>query len=525
MDLDVPRLPPLPTAIDRLFGRTRREVSALPEPIGQTWLRRAGYLRREPGQPPLWLPLGQAVLQRLRRLCLAALPEAQFLAVSPSADEVSWLREVCGEQIRSYRQLPQTLAWNPSPDSLAVAWLAPGPPDLSAIALTTWQRWRADWEALNVPLIEITAVGNSEAPARAVALPCDGGPDEWLLCVACNRASEPGAMRPRIAAPSAEPPLPIEEVATPDCQTIQAVADFLGVATQQTLKAVFYATAERQIVFAVIRGDLEVDADKLARVVGQPLHPATPDELEAAGIVVGFASPVGLAARARARVIGDLSIQAEVNFVAGANRPGYHLRHVRYPRDFAVEHLADLALARPGAPCPACGAPLAAADGLIWARLVEPSPVDGAPSYLDARGRPQPVTIAVAHVDLGRLHVAIAEANHDARGLCLPASLAPYHVHVIVLNGDQEPVRAAIAEMADLLAALGWTALWDERGESAGVKFADADLIGLPWRITISPRSLQQGGVEVKARRASAARTVALSREALPAALTREAFP
>jgi len=517
MDADALRLPPLPATIERLFGRTRREVSALPEPAGQTWLRRAGYLRRESGQPPLWLPLGQAVLQRLRALCLAALPEVQSLAVPPLANGTSWLREVCGEQIRSYRQLPQALAWDPSPDSLAVAWLTPGPQEQADAALAAWQRWRADWEALNVPLIEITAVGNSEAPARAVALPCDGGPDEWLFCAACDRASEPGAIRPRIVVPPAEPPLPLEEVATPDCQTIQAVANFLGVATQQTLKAVFYATAERQIIFAVIRGDLEVDADKLMRAVGQPLHPATPDELEAAGIVAGFASPVGLAARASVRVLGDLSIQAESNFVAGANRPGYHLRHVRYPRDFAVDRLVDLALARPGAPCPACGAPLAAVDGLIWARLQELSPLDGVPSYLDARGRPQPIALALAHVDLGRLHVAIAEANHDARGLCLPAPLAPFHVHVIVLNSDQEPVRAAVAELTDLLAALGWTALWDERGESAGVKFADADLIGLPWRITISPRSLQQGGIEVKARTASATRIVALRREALQA--------
>lgn len=525
MDLNASHLPPLPTTIERLFSRTRREVSALPEPAGQTWLRRAGYLRREPGQPPLWLPLGQAVLQRLRHLCLTALPEAQFLAVSPSANRVSWLREVCGEQIRSYRQLPQTLAWAPSPDSLAVAWLAPDLQELASATLTAWQRWRADWQTLNVPLTEITAASDQEAPARATALPCDGGPDEWLSCAACNHTSEPRATRPRIVAPPAELPLPIEEVATPDCQTIQAVASFLGVATQQTLKAVFYATAERQIIFAVIRGDLEVDADKLARAVGQPLHPATPDELEVAGIVAGFASPVRLAARTKVRVIGDLSIQAEVNFVAGANRPGYHLRHVRYPRDFAVERLADLALARPGDPCPACGAPLAAVDGLIWARLEELPLVDGAPSYLDARGRPQPIALAVAHIDLGRLHIAIAEANRDARGLCLPAPLAPFHVHVIVLNGDQEPVRAAVAKIADLLAALGWTALWDERGESAGVKFADADLIGLPWRITISPRSLQQGGVELKARHASTARTVALSREALQAALVCEASP
>ncbi len=524
MDSDAPHLPPLPATIDRLFSRTRREVSTLSEPAGQTWLRRAGYLRREPGQPPLWLPLGQAVLQRLRYLCLAALPEAQFLAVSLPANKFSWLREVCGEQIRSYRQLPQALTWDPSPDSLAVAWLAPDPQTLADAALTAWQRWLADWQALHAPLIEIAAVGDQEGPARAAAFPCDGGPDQWLSCAACHHASEPGATRPRIIAPPAEPPLPIEEVATPGCQTIQAVADFLGVATRQTLKAVFYATSERQIVFAVIRGDLEIDADKLARAVGQPLHPAAPDELEAAGIVAGFASPVGLAARGRVRVIGDLSIQAEANFVAGANRPGYHLRHVRYPRDFVVERLVDLALARPGAPCPACGAPLAAVDGLVCARLEELLSADSAPAYLDARGRPQPIALAVAHVDLGRLHIAIAEANHDARGLCLPASLAPFRLHIVTLSNDQEPVRAAVAEMTDLLAALGWTALWDERGESAGVKFADADLIGLPWRITISPRSLQQGGVEVKARRAAAPRAVALSREALQAALTHEAL-
>ncbi len=495
--------------IERLFGRTRREVTQQREPAGQTWLRRAGYLRTGTGLTSIWLPLGAIALDRLRRLSVDIVPGAQPLILDATSEAtVAPVQNLIASEIRSYRQLPQRLYWPTTSGVWMLAWLEATADDLSMSTTAVWEDWRATWTRLGLDVREIAATPTADGVARAWAFLCANGPNEWLTCPACGHAGEPGALRPRITTLPDEPPQVMEEVATPGCTTIQAVADFLGVPTSHTLKAVFYATADGRVIFAVMRGDLDVDATKLERAIGQPLHPATSSELEAAGIVAGYASPVGLSRRQPVTVVGDLSIQADLNFVAGGNRVGYHLRNVRYPRNFQVDLLTDLAQARPGDPCPACSERLASSEGLMLARLETFAVSADGPTYLDAGGRPQPLHIAAAQVDLGWLLVAIAEAHHDEHGLILPAVVAPYDVHVVVLNPDQPAVTVAADEVARTLEASGWQALWDRRGESAGVKFADADLIGLPWRVTISPRSLKQGGVEVKARAAAASAIV-----------------
>ncbi len=504
--------------LERLFGRTRREVAQQREPAGQTWLRRAGYLRISANAAPVWLPLGAIALSRLRHLCVDIVADAQPLALptvtsigQPEGRRTLCLYYLIASEIRSYRQLPQRLQWDEGPERAMLAWLEATADDLAFSTTVSWEDWQAIWRRLGLNAVEIAAAPTTDGMARAWALPCPDGPDEWLACSSCGHAGEASALRPQIPPLPEEPAQPIEAVATPGCTTIQAVADFLGVPTSHTLKAVLYATAEGQVVFAVIRGDLEVDAHKLELAMGRALHPATPAELEAAGIVAGYASPAELRPRHRITIIGDPSIQAGVNFVAGANRPGFHFRHVRYPRDFQVDRLTDLVQTRPHDPCPVCGGPLEPKAGWILARLETlPASEDGL-MYLNAEGRPQPLHMAVAQLNLGRLLVAIAEANHDERGLVLPAILAPYDVHIVVLNPDQPAVAEAADEVARALEENGWELLWDRRDESAGVKFADADLIGLPWRVTISARSLKQGGVEVKKRSASASAVVPIA--------------
>lgn len=503
--------------LERLFGRTKREVAQQREPAGQTWLRRAGYLRASANTAPIWLPLGAITLSRLRHLCVDLVADAQPLALPiPPVGPLggySALRSLVASEIRSYRQLPQRLQWDEGSERVMFAWLEATAEDLTFSTALSWEDWQAVWKRLGVEAREIVAAPITDgAAARAWALPCPDGPDTWLVCSHCGHAGEVSALRPQILPLPEEPAQPIEVVATPGCTTIQAVADFLGVPTSHTLKAVFYATAEGQVIFAVIRGDLEVDVHKLERAVGRVLHPATPAELEAAGIVAGYASPVGLSPCEGLTIIGDLSIQAPASFVAGANRPGFHLRHVRYPRDFSVDRLVDLAQVRPHDPCPVCGSPLEPKAGLILARLEILSASEDSPVYLNAEGRPQPLHMAIAWLYLDRLLVAVAEANHDERGLVWPAILAPYDVHVVLLNPDQRAVVEAADELARELEENGWELLWDRRDESAGVKFTDADLIGLPWRVTISARSLKQGGVEVKARSAPTSAVIPIPR-------------
>ncbi|MCD6288967.1 MAG: hypothetical protein J7M34_00585 [Anaerolineae bacterium] len=505
--------------IERLFGRTRREVARQREPAGQTWLRRAGYLRMTAGGTYTWLPLGAITLDKIRRLCVDAVSDVQPLSWrggDSGAEIANWLCELTRSEIRSYRQLPQRLQWDKAPDVASLAWLEATQEELEASTSTTWDDWHAIWTRLGLEAQEIATVPRVGSRAKAWATPCAQGPDHWLVCSACSYAGEPGTVRPQIASLPEEPPEEMEKVATPGCETIQDVADYLGVPTSHTLKAVFYATAEGHIVFAVIRGDLEVDPEKLARVTGHPLHPATAEELNAAGIVAGYASPIGITPNPLITVVGDPSIQANINFVAGANQAGYHLRGVRYPRDFQVDALEDIVQAEPGDACPVCGAPLEAADGLTLTQLETISLAEA--TYLDSDGRPQSLHAAVARVDLGRILVAIAEAHHDDYGLILPPIVAPYDAHIVILSPGRPDVAKAADELALRLTANGWLALWDRRDESAGVKFTDADLIGLPWRITISPRSLKRGGIEVKARAEDrrSILTIAQVPEALP---------
>jgi len=205
----------------------------------------------------------------------------------------------------------------------------------------------------------------------------------------------------------------------------------------QTAKAVFLATPAGRVIFCVIRGDLEVSEAKVSALLGgEELSAATPEQLQRAGLVAGYASPVGVkegAASEAVLVIGDDSLVGAPNLVAGANEPGYHLINVNYPRDYAVDRLADIALARAGDPCPVCGAALQLARGIevghVFKLGTRYSDALGA-TYLDAEGRPHPVIMGSYGIGLGRLLACIIEQHHDEYGIIWPASVAPYQVYL-----------------------------------------------------------------------------------------------
>ena len=296
-------------------------------------------------------------------------------------------------------------------------------------------------------------------------------------------------------------PQPVEAVPTPETTTIEAVAAYLGVPTSQTLKAVFYTTAEGEVIFVVIRGDLSVNEVKLANLLGgTTLRPATEDELRQTGIVAGYASPVG--ARG-VRVIADDSVRTGVNWIAGANRSGYHLRNVNYPRDFQADVVADIALAREGLPCPRCGEILCQARGIEVGHLFKLgtrySAAVGA-TFLDQNGEAKPVVMGSYGIGTGRLMAAIVEQHHDDKGIIWPPSVAPFQVHLVSLGLDRPEVAGAADALYAELRHAGIEVLYDDRLESAGVKFNDADLIGVPLRLTISPRTLRAEAIEAKLR-------------------------
>ncbi len=320
---------------------------------------------------------------------------------------------------------------------------------------------------------------------------------------------------------------PMQEVATPNCATIADVAAFMGVPTSATAKAVFFDTPERGLVFAVIRGDLEVNEAKLRDAAGvSALAPASAEQIVASGAVAGYASPVGLQVQTNDErrktkdqinssdssivlgpssgvfVIADRSIVDGGALVAGANRAGYHLRDVVYGRDWRATQVADIAAVRTGDLRVRCGTALRFERGIeighIFKLGTRYTEALGA-SYLDQGGAARPVVMGSYGIGIERLLQVIVEQHHDDAGIIWPAAIAPAKVHLVRL-GKGDAVRAAADEVYGELLAAGVQVLYDDRDDSAGIKFNDADLIGLPLRLLVSERLLAEGMVELKPR-------------------------
>ena len=339
------------------------------------------------------------------------------------------------------------------------------------------------------------------------------GEDTLLLCDSCHYTANRQIATFQKARAADEPPRPAERIATPGITTIAGLAQFLNVPRSKTAKAVFMiatlsegADEREQLVLAIIRGDMEVNETKLANAVkAKQLRPAREEEIRAAATVPGYASPIGLI---NVLVVVDDMIPSSPNLVAGANQEGFHLLHVNYGTDYTAEVVADIAVAEEGAACPRCGAALRTARGVevgnIFQLGTRYTDAMGC-TFLDSAGQTRPVVMGSYGIGVGRLLACIAEEHHDAQGLCWPISVAPYPVHLVALQGGE-----AVAEhLYSNLQMDGIDVLYDDRVESPGVKFNDADLIGNPVRLTASKRSLERGGVELKLRRG--AETVILS--------------
>lgn len=333
-------------------------------------------------------------------------------------------------------------------------------------------------------------------------LPHPGGEDTFVRCGGCGYAANREGAVAALDPDQDEEPLPLEEVATPGTTSIQDVASYLGIPTRRTAKAVFYRGGDA-LVFVVIRGDLDVNEAKLARVLGAAaLEPASEADIAAAGVVPGYASPVGLAP-GRAVVVVDRSVTRARNLVAGANREGVHLRNVNFPRDFAAHHVADVALARDGDRCARCGGTLRLERGIelghIFKLGTKYSQALGT-TYLDRDGRARPLVMGCYGIGIGRLLAAVVEAHHDEAGVVWPVSVAPFHVLVTVL-GPKEPTQLDLAaSLAEHLSRAGLDVLLDDRERTAGEKFHDARLVGVPVLVTVGPRSLRRGEVDLERR-------------------------
>ncbi len=328
----------------------------------------------------------------------------------------------------------------------------------------------------------------------------DIGEDEIIICDACGLGANVEKAVSVKAGAENGPLLATEEIATPGKESIEDLAAFLKVKPDQTLKAVFY-TADGKLVFAVIRGDLDVNEIKLKKVLhAVDLRLATDEEVKAGGIVPGSASPVGMMG---VRVVADISITSGTNFVAGANKQGRHLKNVNYPRDFKAEIVTDISKAKAGDACTVCGGALRTVRGMeighVFKLGTSISDKLGA-SFVDEKGASHPIIMGCYGIGIGRLMAAVIELNHDDKGIIWPSAIAPYQVYLCPLYMDNADVVKQSDDLYETLTGLGIEVLYDDRTESPGVKFNDADLLGIPVRITVSPRSLEKSSVEIKLR-------------------------
>ena len=339
------------------------------------------------------------------------------------------------------------------------------------------------------------------------------GEDTIIHCSQCGYSANGQVAVFRKSEAEAEEPAVIEKVATPDTATIEDLARFLSIPESKTAKMVFMTgtfkdadqgdeggTSER-LIAAVIRGDLEVNETKLANAVkAMALRPAHDEEITAVGAVSGYGSAIGLEG---AVIVADDSIPKAPNLVSGANEEGYHLLNVNYGRDYEAELVTDIASARAGCTCAECGAVLEASRGVevgnIFQLGTRYSDAMGC-TFLDGSGKARSVVMGSYGIGVGRLLACVVEEYCDDKGLVLPLSVAPYHVHLLSLAKKAGPAQEASERIYAELEAAGVEVLYDDRPENAGVKFNDADLIGLPLRVTVGDRSLKKGMVEVKAR-------------------------
>ena len=358
---------------------------------------------------------------------------------------------------------------------------------------------------LNVVMVEADSGSIGGKDSAEFELLAESGEDTVLTCDSddCDYGANLEKAEIVKSRNPEEDPGEREKFATPGLKTIEDLANAEGVDSSRTAKAVFY-TINDQVYVVVIRGDYDVNETKLRNIMdGFEPRLATPQEVKTAGFVAGSASAINVES---AFVIADESATENANLLAGANEEGFHFRNVNYGRDWSADHIGDIAAARNGHKCARCAeGHLKQHRGIEVGHIFKLRTVYSDTmnvKFNDVDGTLQSAYMGCYGIGTGRLLAAAVEVNHDERGIVFPRSIAPFEVVVIGVNmHNNDEVRAQAESLYEKLAEIGIDVLLDDRDEGPGAKFADADLIGMPVRAVVSPRSLQNGGIEVKHRR------------------------
>ncbi len=560
--------------MSQMFGHTLRETPGDAETPAHALLLRGGYIDQLMGGVYSFLPLGNRVRLRIEQIIREEMDRAgaqevhlpaiqpvelwqqsgrdrmdvlfrlqdrreRQLVLGPTHEEV--ITRLFADHAFSYRDLPVTLyqiqtkfrdELRPRGGLVRVREFTMkdaysfdvDDAGLDASYDAMFQAYRRIYARCGVPTIPVEADSGAIGGkgSQEFIFLTDTGEDTIIFCDTCAYAAnqeKAAFVRPE---PAGGDPLPLEEVETPGATTIEGLAQFLGIETRQTAKAVFFmatpkAGGDPEPVFAVVRGDLDINEVKLSNALGgAALRPMQDDEIQQYGLVAGYASPIGL--REGVRLVADLSIPDAGNLVAGANRPGWHLRNVNHGRDWTAEVVADIAGAEAGHGCAACAdagrnGTLRTSRGIEMGHVFRleytyTTPMDI--TVQDAEGNQLTPTMGCYGIGVERILSAAVEAHHDDAGITWPVSLAPYDVHIVGIGLDRDDaLREDADRLFEELQDAGLQVLFDDREERPGVKFNDADLIGVPLRLTVSSRNHGAGVVEYKPREAAEPESVA----------------
>lgn len=344
------------------------------------------------------------------------------------------------------------------------------------------------------------AIGGSSSHEFMVL--AESGEAEILYCDTCDYAANVEIADCGKAEIVKEAQLPLEKVLTPECRTIIDVAEFLHMDTMKTMKALFYMADEKPVLIFV-RGDRMMNEIKVQNYLGATLfYMGTEEDLHNAGLTQGFIGPCGQ----NVRILLDREVAESANLCCGANEEGYHLKNANFGRDFQGE-VGHFRLVEAGERCPDCGGILQSARGIEVGQVFKLGTkysISMEASYLDENGKANPFVMGCYGIGVGRTMAAAIEQNHDENGIVWPKAIAPFQVVVVPVSEKSERQMKAANDLYAGLREKGVEVLLDDRAERAGVKFKDADLIGIPLRITIGDKSLDQGLLEYKERKSGA---------------------
>lgn len=543
-----------------MFLPTTREVPSDAETVSHQLMLRAGMIRKLTSGIYSYLPLGYRVIRKVENIVREEMNRAGAQEVSlpmvqpaelwqesgrwvhygkellrftdrhnrdyclgPTHEEV--ITDLVRREIKSYRQLPVNLYQIQTkfrdeirPRFGVMRCREFGMKDAYSFdageegAGISYEKMYAAYQkifsrlGLNFRAVEADSGSIGGSYSHEFMVIASSGEDALVFCSACDYAAnlEKAAARADVSRREGDPRpelLTSSEVHTPGIKSIDEVCAFLRVSPAQVLKAVIFS-ADGSPLVALVRGDEEINPVKLKNHLECQELELAKDEVirEVTGSSRGFAGAIGV----KARVIADHSVAGMVNFVMGANRQDYHLLNVNLGKDFPVPEFADLRFVREGDACIRCGNQLAFARGIEVGHVFKLGTKYSQAMkalYLDANGREQLMIMGCYGIGIGRTLAASIEQNHDANGIIWPLAIAPYQAVIVPVNSDDAAQAQAAEGLYRELTARGIEVIMDDRKERAGVKFKDADLIGIPWRVTIGPKNLAEGKAEIRERR------------------------